>query len=110
MTSILDDWDSRCVNVLRELGGQVAEIKSRARETRRREKEAEWVFERAVGEDGGKGGGKSGGKRGAGEAEGNGDVFETEGGEEMEMDDTFGRSGARTAKRGGGRFTGYGKR
>ncbi|KAL6713892.1 hypothetical protein ACLMJK_008386 [Lecanora helva] len=97
MVKVLEDWDSRCVNVLGEIEAQVAEVRKKAVERRRREVEYEKLVAKAMGEGDGKG--KLGKRGGSGED-----------GDEMDLDDgSTGRT--RGAKRGGGNFLGgLGKR
>lgn len=96
MVSVLEDWDSRCVNVLGEIEGQIREIRRRAQEQRKRETEHEKAVAKKMGEsEDGKG---KLGKRGGGE-------------EADEMDIDEGGRRLRGAKRGGGNFLGgLGKR
>ncbi len=103
MISVLEDWDSRCGDVLGELEERVRDVRKKAAEQRRRELENEKAVERAMGEDGGKG--KAGGKRGARDEE-NGMEG---GGDMMDCDEGVGRGRPRNAKR-GGRFAGIGKK
>lgn len=103
MISVLEDWDSRCVDVLGELEERVMDVRRKAAEQRKRELENEKAVEKAMGEDGGRG--KAVGKRGARDEE-NG----TEGGGDvMDVDEGAGRGRPRNAKR-GGRFAGIGKK
>lgn len=108
MIATLEEWDNRCVSVLSEIEGQVRDIRNKATERKRREKEHEMIFEKASSEEGGRLMGKAGGKRGAG-AEADGDANGLELGEAMDIDDTSGRGGERNAKR-VGRFASLGKR
>ena len=79
-------------------------VRSKAAERKRREKEHERVFEKLVGE-----GGKGGGKRGAGE-EVNGGVVGGDLGDAMDVDEgTAGKGAERTAKR-GGKFSTFGRK
>lgn len=110
MTVTLNEWDSRCTSVLADLDAQMKEIKKVAAERSRKEAEHEKVYDRAVGEDGlgsVSKGGKAAGKRGVGEV-GNGEGYEADHGEAMDIDEGMGRT--RSSKRGGGRFGGFGKR
>lgn len=109
IVAVLDDWNGRCVSVLAEIEGQVTEVRRRAADRRRREKEHERILEKAMADDRtSKDTGKAGGKRGAGEA-GNGEGYDVDQGDMMDVDETLGRGGQRNAKR-GGRFAGLGKR
>ena len=91
MVSVLEDWDSRCVTVLREIEGQVREIRRKAQEEKKRETEHEKAVAKRMGEnEDGKG---KLGKRGGGE-------------EADEMDIDEGGRRLRGAKRGGGNFLG----
>lgn len=103
MISVLEDWDSRCGDVLKELEERVRDVRKNAAEQRRRELDNEKAVEKAMGEDWGKG--KAGGKRGARDEE-NGIEG---GGDLMDVDDRAGRERPRNAKR-GGRFAGIGKK
>lgn len=97
MVRVLDDWDSRCVGVLSDIEVQMKEIRKRAAERRKKDRQMEQILDKAMGGD-------KGGKRGAAD-EGHKDEI----GDEMDLDD-LGRSGVRGAKRGGARFTGPGAR
>ncbi|KAI9817111.1 MAG: hypothetical protein M1827_001223 [Pycnora praestabilis] len=113
--AVLDDWDSRCVGVLGEIEGQVREIRWRAGERRRKEREVEAVMENALGNTIATGvGGGGGSGAGIGAAVGaKGDKRAADGGEEgeeMDVDEIMGRGGTRNAKRGGSRFGGVGRR
>ena len=108
MVAVLDDWDERCVSVLAEIEGQVGDVRKKAAEKRRREKEHENIVEKAMEDESFRDKGKLGGKRGVGETE-NGEGYDADRGEAMEIDETLGRDGQRNAKR-GGRFGGLGKR
>lgn len=91
MVSVLEDWDRRCETVLRELEGQVRDVRRKAQDWRRREAEHEKAVAKKMGEaDDGKGKlGKRGGEEGG----------------EMDIDDGGGGR-TRGAKRGGGKFLG----
>lgn len=110
MIAVLDDWNDRCVSVLTEIEGQVTEVRRKAAERRRWEKEHEKILEKAImGDDRVlKETSRAGGKRGAGEAA-NGEGYGVDQGDAMDVDETLGRGGQRNAKR-GGRFAGLGKR
>ncbi|KAI9705965.1 MAG: hypothetical protein M1836_005371 [Candelina mexicana] len=99
MIKVLDDWDSRCVGVLGDLEVQMKEIRRRAAERRKKDRQMENILERAMNGD-------KGGKRAAAE-EG---FMHTDASDEMEIDDVLGRGGVRNAKRGGARFNGGGRR
>ncbi|MCJ1253670.1 hypothetical protein MMC24_001482 [Lignoscripta atroalba] len=109
MVAVLDDWNNRCVGVLAEIEGQVREVRRKATERRKREQEHEKIVERAINDDGLKEKGRPAAKRGAGDTE-NGGGYDADGGDAMDVDDTLARGGARNAKRGGMRFSGFGKR
>lgn len=99
--------------MLAEIEGQVTEIRAKAAEKRKLEREHEAKFDKAVGQDGMTDRGlKVAGKRGAGDAENNGGL-DLEQAELMEIDENSGRGGPRNAKRGGrfgAPFTAFGKR
>jgi len=113
LVAILADWNGRCDGVLAEIEGQVTQIRARAAERRKLEREHEAKFEKALGQDIMTDRGlKIAGKRGAGDAD-NGGGLDLEQAELMEIDENSGRGGARNAKRGGrfgGSFPGFGKR
>lgn len=91
MVSVLEDWDGRCVTVLREIEGQVREVRRKAQEQRKRETEHEKAVAKRMGENE-DGKGKLGKRVGGEEAD------------EMEIDE--GGRRLRGAKRGGGNFLG----
>lgn len=98
MISILEDWDSRCLNVLDEIEGKIREKKRQATERKRREDALEKHFTKLIGDDVKVKAPAS--KRGVGD------------GEEMDLDDGLGNTGGRTrsAKRGGKLMGGLGRR
>ncbi|KAI4258052.1 MAG: hypothetical protein LQ352_001373 [Teloschistes flavicans] len=104
----LDTWNARCVLVLEELEAQVADVKAKALERRKREQRDEAAVEKLVSQ-GEKGKtrsqddkGKAGGKRGAQEAVGDKGPFTGDENDEMELDEGKGSGRTRGAKRGGG--------
>ena len=99
LIAVLDDWDARCVAVLSDIEHQVAEIKRKAQEVRRREVENERAIERALGEEGAKVSGKTVGKRGVRDKDDG--AFGADGGDEMDLDDSLRRGRPKGAKRGG---------
>ena len=84
------------------------EVRRKAAERRKGEREHERAVMAAMGEDGSRDKGKALGKRVAGDGEMR-DGYDAERGEDMDVDESLGRGGARNAKRGGGRFA-LGKR
>lgn len=108
MVAVLDDWDKRCIGVLREIEKQVREVRRKAEEVRARDIEDERAFERAMEYDG-KDKGKAAGKRGARDAADR-DSGIADGGDEMDVDEGAGRGRPRATKRGGGRFVGIAKK
>ncbi|KAL9124235.1 MAG: hypothetical protein Q9217_006416 [Psora testacea] len=98
MVSVLEDWDSRCVEVLAELETHMREVRKSAMKERRREEANEKAVAKAM-ENKEKGNGKIVGKRGVGEE-----------GDEMEIDEGGAGTRTRNAKRGGGMLKGLGKR
>lgn len=97
MVAVLEDWDKRCINVLGEIEGQVAEVRRKAVDRRRREAEHERTVEKRMAEISRDGKGKLG-KRGGEE------------GEEMDVEKGDGGR-TRGAKRGGANFFGgFGRR
>lgn len=111
MVKVLEDWDARCIGALGEIEAQIKEVRRRAGEVRRREKENEKAVEQAMGEER-EVIPKTPGKRGAGDKDGDGDGDGGPGevGDEMEVDEGPGRGRPRGAKRGGGRLAGLAKR
>ena len=97
---ILEDWNSRCANVLAEIEGQVKDVRAKAAERKRREQQHESLYDRALNDDIARDRGKVAGKRGAGDGENNGGPG-IDPGEAMEVDEISGRGGQRNAKRGG---------
>lgn len=108
MVAVLDDWDKRCVGVLREIERQVMEVRRKAEEARARDLEDERAYERAMESDG-KDKGKAAGKRGARDAADR-DSTIADGGDEMDVDEGAGKGRSRATKRGGGRFVGIAKK
>ncbi|KAI4193370.1 MAG: hypothetical protein LQ350_008351 [Teloschistes chrysophthalmus] len=108
LVQTLNTWDARCVTVLGELEAQVAEVKAKALERRKRERRDEVAVEKLVarGEKGKAGSqdekGKVGGKRGAQEVAGDKGLLTGDGNDEMDLDDGKGLGRTRGAKRGGG--------
>ncbi|KAL8694611.1 MAG: hypothetical protein Q9218_000793 [Villophora microphyllina] len=108
LISTLNTWDARCVLVLEELETQVAEVKAKALERRKREQRDEAAVEKLVAQsEKGKTRsqderGKAGGKRGAQEAVGDRGPLNGDGSDEMDLDDGKGPGRTRGAKRGGG--------
>lgn len=93
MLQVLGDWDRRCAGVLREIEGQVRDVRVRARERKRDEGEYAGMVEKAMKEE------ETRRKRGAGVGDG-------EGGQGEEGDVRM-----RGAKRGGGAgFAAMGKK
>lgn len=113
LVSILAEWNGRCDGVLAEIEGQVTEIRARAAERRKVERDHEAKIEKALGHDVTTDRGlKVAGKRGAGDAASGGGL-DLDHAELMEIDENSGRGGPRNAKRGGrfgGALTGFGKR
>lgn len=113
MVSILAEWTGRCDGVLAGIEGQVTEIRARAAERRKVERDHEAKVEKALGHDVMTDRGlKVAGKRGAGDAASGGGL-DLDQAELMEIDENSGRAGPRNAKRGGrfgGALTGFGKR
>lgn len=99
MISVLANWDSRCVGVLKEIEGQVKTIRRNAIEKRKKDEAIEKQTRELIGNEKGNKGRGGGGKRGGADD----DVDMNEGG----------AKGRRVAKRGGvsgGVFAGLGKR
>lgn len=93
MLDVLEDWESRCVDVLADLEGQVRDVRRKAMAQRKREDANEKAVARAMDEKG-----KIVGKRGFGDE-----------GYEMDVDDGIGGR-TRNAKKGSGKFMSFGKR
>lgn len=93
MVHILEDWESRCVDVLTELEEQVRDVRRKAITQRKREDANEKAVAKAMDEKG-----KIVGKRGFGDE-----------GDEMELDDGIGGR-TRNAKKGSGKLMGFGRR
>lgn len=108
MVAVLDDWDKRCMEVLREIEEQVREVRRKAEEVRQRDVENERAFERAM-EHEVKDKGKAAGKRGARDPADRESGL-ADGGDEMDVDEGAGRGRPRATKRGGGRFAGIAKK
>lgn len=110
MVTVLEDWNARCVGVLAEIEAQVADVRRKAQEARKREVENERALERAL-EDSWRDKGKAGGKRGAKDVVGGDGGGTAEAGEEMDVDEAApGKMRTRATKRGGGRLVGLAKR
>ncbi|KZF22113.1 hypothetical protein L228DRAFT_268606 [Xylona heveae TC161] len=98
MIDVLDDWDSRCVNVLADIESQIRDVRQRTADRRRREQTIENMLDRTAMQD-------KGGKRAAVEDGEKGDGLNND---QMDLDDQFVRM-PRSAKR-GGHFYGPGRR
>ena len=97
MISVLENWDSRCKEVLVELEGQIREVRQKAlRERRRGEANQKATAKMMDDREGGKG--KGGGKRAVAEEN-----------EEMDIDEIVSVR-TRNSKRGGGLFKGFGRK
>ena len=94
---MLENWDSRCKEVLVELEGQIREVRQKAlRERRRGEANQKATAKMMDDREGGKG--KGGGKRAVAEEN-----------EEMDIDEIVSVR-TRNSKRGGGLFKGFGRK
>lgn len=116
LVQTLNRWDARCVSVLGELETQVADVKAKALERRRREQRDEAAVEKLVSQ-GEKAKtrsqdekGKVVGKRGAQEVAGDKGPLTGDANDEMDLDDGKGLGRTRGAKRGGGMMKNAAKR